>query len=331
MVKLKELFEIKYGNQFDLLKMDVSYSKDSINFVSRTSHNSGVAARVSKIPSIEPFPEGIITVTLGGSYLLSSFVQQKPFYTAQNIKVLIPKKKMSIYGKLYYCLCISKNRFKYASHGREANKTLDDLLVPSQEEIPAWIDTIQFPGPPSKEPYQQKKLSLQSRKWKWFKYKEIFFVESGKGSNIYDLDFNGKCPYISSISVNNGIIGLINSEKSDIHNGNTITINRTGSVGEAFYQKYSYVASKDRIRVLIPKFLMTDFSGMFLATLIQKEKYRFNYGRTWGTSRIKESLIKLPVNEQGEPDWQFMEDYVKSLPYSKNLEAEQKISERKVW
>ena len=182
-----------------------------------------------------------------------------------------------------------------------------------------------------KEPYYQKKLSLQSRKWKWFKYKEIFFVESGKGSNIYDLDFNGKCPYISSISVNNGIIGLINSKESDIHNGNTITINRTGSVGEAFYQKYSYVASKDRIRVLIPKFLMTDFSGMFLATLIQKEKYRFNYGRTWGTSRIKESLIKLPVNEQGEPDWQFMEDYVKSLPYSKNLEAEQKISERKVW
>ena len=112
MVRLKELFEIKYGNQFDLSKMDISHSKDAINFVSRNSHNSGVVARVSKIPSIEPFPEGILTVTLGGSYLLSSFVQQKPFYTAQNIKVLIPKKRclfMVNYTIVYVSLKIGLN------------------------------------------------------------------------------------------------------------------------------------------------------------------------------------------------------------------------------
>ncbi len=25
--------------------------------------------------------------------------------------------------------------------------------------------------------------------------------------------------------------------------------------------------------------------------------------------------------QQGNPDWQFMEDYIKSLPYSKNLQS----------
>ena len=49
------------------------------------------------------------------------------------------------------------------------------------------------------------------------------------------------------------------------------------------------------------------------------EKYRFNYGRKWGIDRMKKSLIKLPVDSDGKPDWQFMEDYIKSLPYSINL------------
>lgn len=28
---------------------------------------------------------------------------------------------------------------------------------------------------------------------------------------------------------------------------------------------------------------------------------------------------KLPINKDGEPDWDFMEDYIKSLNYSNNL------------
>ena len=35
---------------------------------------------------------------------------------------------------------------------------------------------------------------------------------------------------------------------------------------------------------------------------------------------IEDTDIKLPVTPNGEPDWRFMEDYIKSLPYSKNLE-----------
>ena len=33
-----------------------------------------------------------------------------------------------------------------------------------------------------------------------------------------------------------------------------------------------------------------------------------------------QTRIKLPVTPSGEPDWKFMEDYIKSLPYSKNIE-----------
>ena len=115
------------------------------------------------------------------------------------------------------------------------------------------------------------------------------------------------------------MIDFVNADESDLHDENTITINRTGSVGETFYQNHKYIASRDRVRVLIPKFKMNEYIAMFLIGIISLEKYRFNYGRTWGTSRIKESKIKLPTDKNGNPDWQFMQDYIKSLPYSSNL------------
>ena len=62
---------------------------------------------------------------------------------------------------------------------------------------------------------------------------------------------------------------------------------------------------------------------MFLITLIHREKYRFNYGRKWDKELMESSLIKLPAVKiapnKYEPDWQFMEDYIKSLPYSSCL------------
>ena len=171
----------------------------------------------------------------------------------------------------------------------------------------------------SSKSISEKNIELDTKNWDFVELNSIFKVESGKGGNIYDLEIGGEYPYISSISVNNGLIDFVNADESDLHDENTITINRTGSVGETFYQNHKYVASRDRVRVLIPKFKMNKYIAMFLIGIISLEKYRFNYGRTWGTSRIKESKIKLPIDKNGKPDWQFMEDYIKSLPYSTNL------------
>lgn len=71
--------------------------------------------------------------------------------------------------------------------------------------------------------------------------------------------------------------------------------------------------------MLYPKFDMTAEIGLFLCTLIRKEKYRFNYGRKWHLERMKESVIRFPTTENGEPDWNFMERYIKSLSFSSQL------------
>ena len=81
LVKINQLFDIEYGNQLDLNKLKILRNPNSINFVSRTSKNNGVEDTIEKIKDLTPYPSNLITVTLGGTFLLSAFVPTKPFYT----------------------------------------------------------------------------------------------------------------------------------------------------------------------------------------------------------------------------------------------------------
>lgn len=138
LVPLSEIFDIVHGNKFDLNKMERCLAaENSIAFVGRSGARCGIVGFVEKYDDIEPFGEGLITVALGGS-ALSSFVQPWPFYTAQNIDVLRPRDEMPLDVKMYYCLCVEANRFRYSTFGREANRTLSKLPVPSRDAVPPW-------------------------------------------------------------------------------------------------------------------------------------------------------------------------------------------------
>ncbi len=314
LVKLNEIFDIKYGNQLDLNKMVIDLD-NGINFVSRSKDNLGVDTKIQKIEK-EPFPKGLITVTLGGSYLLSSFVQPFPFYTAQNIKVLSPKKDMTDLQKKFYCYVIESNRFRYTSHGREANKTLDTLLVPSLKSIPCWVNEVKLPSVDTHSRLN-KVMILETSKWLEFSLKDLFEIKSSKDPLFGELK-EGETPYIASTEYNNGIVKYVDMIPSN--KGNVLTVNRGGSVGKTFYQEKDFLATPVDVRLLIPKFKLNKHIGLFLSVLIEREKYRFNYSRKMGTSRLKKLKIKLPINREGKPNWQFMEDYIKTLPYSKSLE-----------
>lgn len=317
MVRLSEIFEVTYGTKFDFNKMNISNHEDEnyINFVSRTSKNNGVKCKVAKYQNREPLEAGLITVTLGGTYLLSSFVQPEPFYTAQNVAVLKARTNLSLNEKIYYCVCIRANRFRYGAFGREANRTLRDLEVPDVKDIPSWVYDLDLSKyKHAKEPYTLSavKINNEIKNWKWFTYEELFEVKKGKRLTKANM-VPGKTPYIGAISGNNGVSDYIGQPW--MHKGNTITVNYDGSVGEAFYQPRNFICS-DAVNVLYPKFELNVYIAMYLITLIRKEKYRYNYGRKWHLERMRASKIKLPVTAQGEPDWSYMENYIKSLNYS---------------
>ncbi|MGD0058566.1 MAG: restriction endonuclease subunit S [Verrucomicrobiia bacterium] len=142
LTELHRLFDLKHGNKLDLNKMEqCPPATNAIAFVGRSGERNGIVAFVKKLDDLEPYDSGLITVALGGA-ALSSFVQPKPFYTAQNIDVLKPRAEMSLDVKLFYCLCIEANRFRYSTFGREANRTLKNLGLPKLECLPQWVNGV---------------------------------------------------------------------------------------------------------------------------------------------------------------------------------------------
>lgn len=316
LVPLNKIFKIQYGNQFDLNKLE-SDEGATINFVSRSSQDLGVICKVHSYKNVEPFPPGLITITLGGTYLLSSFVQQGKFYTAQNIKVLTPKNEMTFEEKIFYCKIIESNRYRYSSHGREANKTLNGLLVP--DEMPAHLKKIRF-GDLLKENENsviKDKILLESKNWQIFELSSLFIVSASSDKLINDLTIGGRTPYISSTEKNNGVFEYV--EEHPTNKANTITANRGGSVGFFFYQPADYLATPVDVRILTPKFNLNKYIGLFLTTILKLEKFKFNYSRKMGTDRLQSLKIKLPTTKDNNPDFEYMERFIKSLPYSASL------------
>lgn len=317
LIELDKIFNITYGNKLDLNKMNIvgHNHKHAVAFVSRTREKNGIVSYVERIADIEPYTKGNITVALGGS-VLSSFIQFDSFYTGQNVAVLSPLIEMSDEIKTYYCIAIKSNAYRYSTCGREANKTLKKLLVPDITEIPDWVRNSKFPVYGDiKNKSNNECIALSTLKWKAFRYDKLFDVKKGKRVTKLDL-IKGNTPFISATDKSNGIreySGLV-----AMHSAKTITVNYNGSVGEAFYQEQAFWASDD-VNVLYPKFEINKYIAMFLITLIRHEKYRFNYGRKWHQERMLESFIKLPVKEDGTPDFDFIEKYIKSLPYSASI------------
>lgn len=161
------------------------------------------------------------------------------------------------------------------------------------------------------------KLRLSMENWEYHDLVKLFKIGSTRDDLITKLSVGGHTPYITSSESNNGVTNLVD-EDSD-YGENTITANRGGSVGYFFYQPYNYLATPVDVRTLSPLFPLNKYIGLFLCTVLELEKYRYNYSRKMGTDRLKQFRIKLPTTPEGKPDWQFMEDYIKSLPYSSSI------------
>jgi hypothetical protein len=317
MKPLRELFDVSYGNKLDLNKMSpLPVSSGGVHFVGRSSENHGVSATVAPLKSVGPYEGGLLTVALGGTKLLSSFVQETPFYTAQNVAILRPKTAMRFAEKAFICLCIRHNRFRYSAFGREANRTLRDLPVPEPAEFPTWVYSSSTATPNGLEvalatpPKARDPLS-----WPWFKVGDLFDIKKGKRLTQAQM-VKGNTPFIGAIDKNNGLTSFIDREP--IHRGNTITVNYNGSVAEAFYQPVPFWCSDD-VNVLYPRFKLTPAIALFIATVIRLERYRFNYGRKWHLDRMRSAIIRLPAKTGGTPDWEYMDQYIMSLPFSSQV------------
>jgi hypothetical protein len=331
MVPLKEIFDIFYGVNLELINCEME--QGGIPFISRASTNNGVSAYVKIIEGVNPNPKNTISVACSGS-VLATFFHPYEYYSGRDVYILSPKQSLSESEMLFYCTAIEKNKYKY-NYGRQANKTLKNIQVPSLDEIPKEVKNKKVASPFNIKSVISNKLNLNVSKWMDFKYSEIFEIKHGFFNKKPEITLNGEIIFIGATDSNNGITSyhtfedIESTPKSEdapnvsidekMFQENSITVSNNGSVGYAFYQPKEFTCSHDVNPLYLKNKKLNKYIAMFLCTLIELEKFRWAYGRKWRPVRMPDSVIKLPVTEKNEPDWQFMEDYIKSLPYSSNL------------
>ncbi len=170
---------------------------------------------------------------------------------------------------------------------------------------------------PNKNSVNDKNLELNTQNWKWFCYDNIFNISRGASS---DEISDNKTLLIGASQNHNGSNEEFNNY-NPYYNDIKITVGNGGNTGcgQAFLQNLPFNA-KSTVNILdLKNYKLNNFIGIFVVTLIKLEQFKFNFGRGWSLERMKKSQIKLPATTQGEPDWQFMENYIKSLPYSSSL------------
>lgn len=167
-------------------------------------------------------------------------------------------------------------------------------------------------------PLCDKKYTLDTNNWKSFQIgdKKLFTIKGSKTTPLKELELagDGDYPYITTQARNNGVCGFYDISTES---GGCFTID-SAVKGYCSWHEEDFSAS-DHVEKLIPNFKCNNYIAMLLVAIINLEQYRYNYGIKCNQTRIKNMKIKLPVKADNTPDWELMENYIKSLPYSANL------------
>lgn len=323
-----ELFDVVYGVNLEFVNCVETSASDpeAVAFVSRTEANNGVSGYVKPVRGIAPQPADTITVAGGGS-VLATFLQPQPFYSGRDLYLLYPWDDVPRDAKLFVMTIIKANKYRY-NYGRQANVTLPSLslLLPATSDgRPDWAQMASYIESLRNKPLTttnaRVERPLDTSDWRWFSLGGdggLFDIRKGKRLTSDDQT-EGMTPYLGAIDSNNGVANHIG--QAPIHDGNTISLSYNGSVGEAFYQPEPFWATDDvNVLYLRPEHGTLDAArALFVCAVLRHEKYRYSYGRKWTLDGMKATRIKLPATPEGEPNWQWMEDYIKSLPYGDRL------------
>lgn len=148
--------------------------------------------------------------------------------------------------------------------------------------------------------------------FKYFEFNQVFKYKRGRRL-ISQNQIPGDIAYISSTAFNNGVDNYITPPGyMEIHN-NKMTLTNSGSVGYLFFHDYDFVASDHVTVIWLRNRELTKYIAMFLKPIFEKLKYRYNFGREISNDRLIREKIYLPVDKSMNPDFAYMEEYIRSL------------------
>ncbi|MDR3306080.1 MAG: restriction endonuclease subunit S [Endomicrobium sp.] len=301
----------------------------NVAYISSSAVNNGLDNYITP-PEYMPIYKNKLTLSNSGS-VGCLFYHNYEFVASDHVTVIWLKYyELNKYIALFLKPIFEKIRYKY-NFGREINdKRLQNekLYLPTdksgnpnwqymEDYIKSLRCKVKFKPIKTNVAITKQNKKIDTSNWTGFTVSDLFEVIGTKTTLKYDLDTiygYGEHPYITTRATNNGVTGFYDYKTEQ---GNVLVAD-SAVTGFVSFQDKEFTAS-DHVELLKPKFALNKYIAMFLTTMFMKGAYKYAYGRKFNQDRIKSTILLLPVDEQGSPDWKYMEDYIKSLPYSSNI------------
>lgn len=315
--RIGDYFKVEYGR---------FHAKDelgtgTVNYITTSGFNNGITNTCE-----EATHQGnCITVASDGA-MGASFYQEEAFTTSNIVSTLtpLPHTPLNKYNALFLCAIIFGKRAEFGWLGFKMSvdrvRNLRVKLPTTPDGDPDWaymesyMANLEAKVADSLTLLQAakdaEKKKVDTREWGSFALGTLFNIVKGKRLTKAEMK-SGETPFIGSSALNNGCTAMIGNDKNQ-HPENTITVCYNGSVGETFYQDQPYIASDD-VNVLYPKFTMNRQIALFIVPLIKGVSSRYDYIDKWKKEAMEADKIYLPVDKNGQPDWAYMEEYMRKV------------------
>lgn len=159
-------------------------------------------------------------------------------------------------------------------------------------------------------------MNLNVNSWKEFRlgdlFSEMYKAEAHvKGElECFDVPSDNTIRFISRTEMNNGCdCYVLNNDLSGIEKANAIAIGDTTAT--CFYQGEDFVCGDHM--VICRGDWINLHTALFIISILKREKYKYSYGRAFKMELISNTMLKLPATVDNAPDWNYMEQYIKSL------------------
>lgn len=350
--------EFVFENIFNIFSTNSGIDKNKLNnkkgnipYITRSDKNNAIDFFIGFQDEKFKVDNGnVITIGLDTQTV---FYQSHKFYTGQNIQIL-SNDNINFFNSQFLIPLIKKQMGKFNWGGNGATLTRlrrSKLLLPSNEnDEPDFAFMEQYMRQKEQEKvekftkYISKRIealkdfqeveSLNQKEWGEFEIGKLFRLHQGKSKGLNHLKKSEDgVNYLGATNSNNGVLSsvqIVGNEKM-IQRGNCIAFirNGEGSMGFSIYKAEKFIATSD-ISVGYSQRLNRHI-GLFITTIADTVRGKYNFGYKRNETRLKKEKLQLPINSIGEPDYEYMENYIKKLEYqklTKYIENTRHISDR---
>lgn len=328
---IEDIFSVKIGKNIDANK--INKKKGRTAYITRKESNNGVDGFVNHQKELLHTNFPVITI---GNETAMPFVQAYPFFTGTKVNILQPKNIVSKHALLFVaqCLKIHKNKYSYSYTINSTRLRKQKILLPTKDGQPDY--TFMDIYMRSKEEHLLKTYKnyidgkvitsqeytniplLTEKSWDTFKIGELFELQQGKSKGLNHLPQSKTgINYLGATRQNNGVLCQVRQVDNIVQKGNCIAFirNGEGAMGYSIYKAEDFIATSD-ISVGYNQYL-NRYNGIFISTVADRARGKYNFGYKRSGKRLANEKILLPTNSDGQPDYEYMENYMRKKEYEK--------------